>query len=372
MTRMLEPKAVSVDTSFLNGIRFLLAVWVAVGHYYLVLGGNKFISSKWLSVLPANGLAVEGFMLLSGFLITYNYLRHPEQARSFYIRRFFRVYPVYLLALLLTLASTPLASRVDLSTLRMFTGGVVDHWGVVHTAAHPASAGDIVSHVLLLNGLFPQWSGSLLGPAWSLSLEVQFYLIFPLIVRALEVTGFRFAIFCLGITALGFASVQVFGLSVHVGYLCTFPFPSMIFYRLPVFVLGMLAATTVLNKTRALYLIVSFAIILPFHHQVIPFIVIGGVLLFTKQMQTIKRLLSGRVATWGAEISYSLYLMHLAFLAFVLNICLRWPMGKIPLSIAIFLLWIVACFVLCTAIYKCIEKPAIKIGKQWAQSSPSS
>jgi len=80
----------------LDGVRAVGVILVIFSHY----GGEGF---KWLS----GWLGVDMFFVLSGFLITTLLLREQEKndrvsLRNFYLRRIFRIVPVYYLILAIT------------------------------------------------------------------------------------------------------------------------------------------------------------------------------------------------------------------------------------------------------------------------------
>ena len=82
---------------FLDALRGFLAFWVFYGHLKMASIGREVL---WGS--PA--LAVDGFMILSGFLMAYHWARREKkfptfwaQTKDFYLRRFFRIAPLYYL-----------------------------------------------------------------------------------------------------------------------------------------------------------------------------------------------------------------------------------------------------------------------------------
>src|SRR5580698_8802877 len=84
----------------LTGARFVAALLVVCFHFVPLAPG-------WVNSILRNGyLGVPFFFVLSGFILTYNYASDPQQrivARSFWMARFARIYPIYLVALVLSL-----------------------------------------------------------------------------------------------------------------------------------------------------------------------------------------------------------------------------------------------------------------------------
>jgi peptidoglycan/LPS O-acetylase OafA/YrhL len=156
----------------LTGARFLAALWVVLYHYFFafqspprtateLIPGTS-LMNPLLLVIWQGHLAVDFFFLLSGFILAYTYLAADGSARggtrSFWVARIARIYPVYLLGLLLGM-------EPYLASGHRLLG--------VGTSA--------VASLLLLQA----WLPSTLGwnqPAWSLSVEAFFYLLFPLLL----------------------------------------------------------------------------------------------------------------------------------------------------------------------------------------------
>lgn len=142
----------------LDGLRAASVGLVIMGHYLAYLPGlagrSPFVQLSW-----AGQSGVDVFFVISGFLITYILLQENKEKsaislRRFYVRRFFRIFPPFYVYL---------ATVVILSV-----------WGVVpqerrNLASAATYTWNYMSHV-------PSW---LLGHTWSLSLEEQFYLVWP-------------------------------------------------------------------------------------------------------------------------------------------------------------------------------------------------
>jgi len=142
----------------LTGVRFFAAMAVLLFHYGAGFS-NRIHAPSPVSHLLHNGfLGVSLFFVLSGFIITYSHFSQALPAREvggFYWARVARIYPVYLLALILDLPTlaVPLHLPNALAVLTM-----TQAW------TPPAS------HLGL----------SWVMQAWTLSIEAAFYVLFPL------------------------------------------------------------------------------------------------------------------------------------------------------------------------------------------------
>ncbi len=117
-------------------------------------------------VVNAGFISVSYFILLSGFVLGYNYnerARNGELDRKrFWEARFTRIYPIYFLSLLLSIGT--LGSEYRTHTHAMFWTGVV-------------------LTPLLLQGWVPAVATFLNTPAWTMSAEAFYYVIFPWLAR---------------------------------------------------------------------------------------------------------------------------------------------------------------------------------------------
>ena len=135
--------------------RFLAAATVAVTHLCASMGGfaRAPATTMFAAITPPGSLAVQFFFVLSGFVMAVAHGadrgRDWHVAGRFLWRRACRIYPMYWLALLGALAvfGTPAAGRA-----------------------------------LRLLSLWPAWTPEAVPPAWTLRYEVEFYLLFALLL----------------------------------------------------------------------------------------------------------------------------------------------------------------------------------------------
>ncbi len=145
----------------LTGLRFFAAVNIVVFHF-----SNPQSFGFLAPVVNAGYIALGLFFLLSGFVLAYNY---AGQARAgslgkarFWKARFTRLYPVYLLSLLMSWRMV--AAEYGAHTHAMFWTGM---------ALTP----------LLLQGWVPSLATFLNTPAWAMPAEAFMYALFPWLAR---------------------------------------------------------------------------------------------------------------------------------------------------------------------------------------------
>ncbi|WP_439558976.1 acyltransferase family protein [Dyadobacter sp.] len=380
------------STKFLDGFRFFLALWVVLAHFYTLVGGVMFIPlPRLLEGFNHPIIAVYGFMAITGFLMTYNYIsrEHKEPVNhkytfiKFWLRRLFRLYPVYILLITIAFISFTKNAKVNEENLIFFTGSNVSQWGFVRSVTQP-SIPDFISHILLVHGLFPEFHDSILGVTWSLSLEMQFYFLFPFIFL------FTFAyksshqkklvLFLLVCTFLAVLSPKVFDFLTTYFSLPKFKLPSILTYTMPLFLFGMLSAGVRLKKISPVYLII--AIILLFSFQAfLTNLVLSIFLLFlfldklepfipafmVRIFSSTRSIMSGKLAGYGADISYSLYLIHTLLIGYILQFTITLfsdqSVSKLTIALVALALTLIICFTICYFIYLLIEKPFIKLGR---------
>ncbi len=145
-------------------------------------------------------LGVDVFFVLSGLLITGVLVGEREQRgrvdlRRFYARRMLRLYPALAAMLVLT---TPFAAQLSQDgSWRLW-------WGAV-----AVSATYTANLAILVDGT--QWLGAL-GPMWSLAVEMQFYLVWPLLLTGLLGRSVDRRALAAGVAVLAAAALSLFWL----------------------------------------------------------------------------------------------------------------------------------------------------------------
>lgn len=162
----------------LEGLRFLAFFVVFINHATGSLGYNNHSESFGFvrSHFFLNGnLGVSFFFVLSGFLITYLLLKEKEltgtiNIRYFYLRRVLRIWPLYFLIVALCLFVFPALN----STL--------PKWFPIGTSISEINPWLYVTFTGNFDYLYNGINNVLIGVLWSVSVEEQFYLFWPLII----------------------------------------------------------------------------------------------------------------------------------------------------------------------------------------------
>lgn len=343
---------------------------VLFGHIYAA-ANYPYLSLTWVSgTLDFLHSGVDLFFVLSGFCLYYP-LTKPGALpnwRQFYQRRAQRLLPSYYVALgavvVLPFVIEPVARGLGL---------------VVSTPAWP-SWQQVWMHLLLIHTLSTDTFFGLNGPFWSLGIEVQFYLAFPLAVWLMARLGWRGG----ALIALACVGYRVLILALPLPIYRPFDFPDLWISRWLGFGLGMIVARQVreqgsdrvsaarelfdLGGVAVCYLVAAYLLYGPY--QSWPFQ--PKDLLFAGAYAVILRivcregswsgqLLSSRVPVWFGLVSYSLYLIHLPIVMVLAPTVLAWHLGEIPALLAMGIVCMPV-VVLCTWVFWYLfERPFLNV-----------
>lgn len=163
----------------LHALRGFAAVWVVLFHIWIYSGEKKSLLSGFYSM---GFSGVHLFYVLSAFLLGYIYFEKSEASswnvKSFYKRRFLRIFPAYY------------AQFLVIMCLALMGYYAVPSWY------------DFLAHLFLFLNLPPINTQPLNGVWWTLPIEFMFYLIMPFLVillKRLEVLIFGSIVLCITI-----------------------------------------------------------------------------------------------------------------------------------------------------------------------------
>jgi peptidoglycan/LPS O-acetylase OafA/YrhL len=162
----------------LDGLRFYAFLGVFVFHILpetraFYSGLHLPLKSLWMGVARSGACGVDLFFALSAFLITSLLLREREQTggislRLFYVRRILRIWPLYFVVLAVAVV---LAHTIPSQNLPWYY---------------------LVGYLLFVGNWINAAFGrptSVCAPLWTVSIEEQFYLLWPALMRMLDRRG---------------------------------------------------------------------------------------------------------------------------------------------------------------------------------------
>ena len=179
-----------------DGLRGILALWVALSHIFCWCSFSQFPfqlphyfvrAAGWCWVqFSFASAAVDTFIILSGFAISFLLHSRRQTYGRFMTGRFFRIYPVYLPCLLAGFATMYLMPAIFQSIPWHDNEYFVNYVYPVVDSARAQPAAHLIAHLTLLFGIIPDKilphaAYTFVAPAWSITLEWQYYLCAPLI-----------------------------------------------------------------------------------------------------------------------------------------------------------------------------------------------
>jgi peptidoglycan/LPS O-acetylase OafA/YrhL len=195
MSPMVEPVSTLPKANrlaFIDALRGFACLWVIAVHAHGAWITNPDDVSKlsWqYPLLSFWGLGMKGvdlFIVLSGFCLSWPIFRTDGSVdvsrvgKVFFIRRFWRIIPIYYTALLLAV--------------------VLLNSGLPKFAPY-TSILDVVPSLIGIQNVFTTFAGRINGSLWSIALELQLYVLFPFVIRM--IARFGTAMVCALLVSIG-------------------------------------------------------------------------------------------------------------------------------------------------------------------------
>lgn len=302
-----EKRVVAVD-----GLRGVAILMVMLYHLHAWMPGLEKLPDWYMGPMSLGFSGVDLFFVLSGFSLYYAWMRQElslkkVSAKNYYWRRFWRIYPPYIIAFVVPWLPIFLATPMD-------------------------ALWEAFLHVFLIHNYSETHFYGANGPLWSIAVEAQFYVLFPFIIALTR----RWSMPVVVIGGI------VLGLLYRTGVYLYFedytyrqvPKPYLQGFwlaRIPNFLLGMWLAAgwkgaprlDKLNNKKAYGLFVmgvgvlgvTWAMVFLFRHGSMVFRELGFALgyvliVFGVLKGAARELVESKWLTFTGRISYSLYLTH--------------------------------------------------------------
>ncbi|WP_412850291.1 acyltransferase family protein [Chryseobacterium sp. PMSZPI] len=322
--------------------RFLAAMAIVISHFNkdLFLYKINYISNIFLHA----NVGVSYFFILSGFIMIVAYHKKDKiQYFDYYKNRFARIYPLYILGLLLYLVTRS-------SNFNWYDGFL---------------------YLLGLQSWIPGKAMVLNFPGWSISVEFLFYLIFPILYNYLYSKGNK-SIWV--VTIIIWIITQVFSnfyfsSSYYQGphtesHELLYYFPLM---HINEFLIGNLAGIFFVKNHRQknydlpiILLFLSMLCLLIFvpifyHNGFMALLFIPLIILISWNNGWLTKLFSLKPLEYLGEASYAVYITHIPVL-YILREVLKWRKYELDID-NVFWIYMIVVILISVLFYQFIEKP---------------
>ncbi len=284
-----------IQLDFVDGMRALLALYIVVHHTVQLLGfvPDVLVGFGYGQAVVAVFITVSGFCLA---LPQASADKWTIDTRSFFLRRARRILPPYYAALLLAI----------------LVSACYKWMGPFHDPVGEFSLAGVWSHVLLIQNWSSRQMYTLNGPLWSIAVECQIYLLYPVMVLLRQ-----------RLTSFGMLTVVVLFAFAAFHFLHAAGQPQFLIF----FALGVPSAEMAFGKKRhwlplgIVLVAAAFCLLVPHlstpQQELCASLASAGLLTYLAQQQRnpLRRLLGWRPLAWVGTFSYSIYLLHDLFLA---------------------------------------------------------
>jgi peptidoglycan/LPS O-acetylase OafA/YrhL len=359
----------------IEGLRGWLAWAVVLSH--IAYFSNLRHEFLWPFLRDAGLPAVRVFIILSGFVITHLLIERPESYPAYLTRRFMRIFPLFAITCFAGYFANDLHAALlsqgfgDREFAAVVSGIAASNYSYLwsHVLAHLT-----MLHSAISNSVLPFSEYAFNMPAWSLSLEWQFYLIAPFAVLFARRAPLALMISVLILVAQALYRRHWSG---------SFLQPGLLFASAEYFAIGIasrflypVVAGRVKRPELALALIIVFYALIRQGALLVWLVTFLGLVACPSGSnyfhKAYKWTLESRVALYFGSRSFSIYLSHVLIIAGAQWFWLRFFSG-LPNFLALAVMTLPATLITAEFLYRYVELPGIRLGSLLArrfQSEP--
>jgi peptidoglycan/LPS O-acetylase OafA/YrhL len=374
---------------FFRGLAILLVVSVHTSFsiwYDPTEHRSEFLDLFFASIFYAGQFGVVLFFIVSAITLTLSMENRNESKYNFYIRRYFRIAPLYYFGILLYFAF-----RLAVETHRS---------GEIILFPEGYSLLKIIQNIFFIHGFSTNNYNFIVPGGWSISTEMYFYLIFPFIFILHKKYDLKyFVILTIVISSIAL-SIQYFdptGTLKADGEIFNFPYTTLI-NHITIFLIGVITVKLIkinfsinyfhyilafiflffsiyyINIYRLEKFGISFLLFLKFDtgfngffYPIFFALGMMPIIISISKKQFFENILFKQVIEVG-KYSYCIYILHFMVLEILISILRKTMFTFVELRILkffiLFFICIIICFYLSKILSFIIEKPGINLGKK--------
>lgn len=333
--------------------RFIAAFFIVVFHFGFrsYLFNNQYVNY----VFDQANIGVSYFFILSGFVMIIAYHQKNLISVSQYLkRRFFRIYPLYLFSLVLVLLMQIKTGSLHLS--------------------------DFLSNLLMIQAWIPQKALTFNIPGWSLSVELVFYVLFPLLFNRLY-KRFKLKQYVVFIIVFWLINQIAYNYGVKFYKKGEVLFNFLTYnpiLHINQFLIGNIAGIFFVKKYKNkrsnvdLWLLLIGAILLftlkfslgfSFHNGLLALLFVPFIILLSINNGYITKFFKSKFCVFLGEISYGVYILQFPVFSIISAYSLK-KYFNIFDETFLFLIRLFVLVILSSITYICIEKPIVNFSRK--------
>ena len=321
--------------SFINSARGIAILMVIIVHTsQLYIFKNIFVKL----LFDYGQMGVQLFFIASAYTLCLSAekrINEKSAIKNFYIRRFFRIFPVYYLGIILYFILNFYFKDVGNYTTK-----------------------NIFSNVFFIHGIVPSANNTIVPGGWSIGAEILFYLIFPVLHKFFFAGHFILKFIIL--TSICYFIIFFFFIHIKNNSFWYFN----IILQLPVFLSGILYYKFQKRVTLSLailifstFTIASFYFWYKEYFLIVPLVSAISFCGLIKILE--KTFLDLKVLQKIGIVSYSMYITHFVLVFYLLPIT-----SNFGYMLLYFIFTVCVCYPFALILEKYLEKPFIKLGNK--------